>query len=62
MILSIPSGQNQQKITVEVFIFSAVSGYVAWNHTKNKHLHSDFLLIIHTGKFDHGVSAGVFLT
>ena len=36
------SGQNQQKITVEEFIFSAVSGYVAWNHTKNKLLHSDF--------------------
>ena len=29
MNMPFPSGQNRQKITVEEFIFSAVSGYVA---------------------------------
>ena len=45
----IHSGQNQQKITVDEFIFSVVSGCIAWNRTKNKLLHSDFLLILPTG-------------
>ena len=45
----LPSGQNQQTITEEKFIFSAVSGYIAWNRTKNKLLHSDFFLILPTG-------------
>ena len=45
----LPSGQKQQRITAEQFIFSVVSGYVAWNLTKNKLLHSDFLPILPTG-------------
>ena len=48
-IINIPSWQNQQKITVEELIVSAILGYVAWNRTKNKLLHSDFFLILPTG-------------
>ena len=50
----IPVGKINKRITVEEFIFSVLSGYAAWNRTKNKLLHRDFLLILPTGmRCDH---------
>ena len=33
-----------RKIRVEEFIFSVVSGYIAWNHHTKKHLHCTFFV------------------